>query len=603
MNPLRRQESNSSVIRCMENQKVSQMSFGFKKFHVTSAGSHELSLTGRFRKMSDALANRNWRERKHNSRTVYHAAMRPGHTPAMDRSRAAPRGPLFAKQSIPIRLSLLVAGVVLPLTIFAAVLVYYNYEANRRTAYDRILQIARGVATNVDAEFRAAIASLEVLALSEALERDDLVTFRQQAEHFVKLHFPQSNVVVSDASGQQLLNTAVPAGTPLPKYIRMEDLRRVFEEHDPQISRLLFGPVLHRNIVVVDVPVWRDGQVVYDLAASLPLSVFGDIIMRQRAQPDWTIAVFDREGTVIARSRDNQQFVGRSASPSLYPGLTNRFEGTLDTTTFDGTVVLTGFTHAQFSGWSAAVGIPRSSLTTELWRSVAVLAAIGLVCWGFGMLFAVRLATQLARSQADRELLINELNHRVKNTLATVQGLVASTLRSAGSIVDAKKVTEQRIIALGRAHDVLTKEHWGSADLRELVLSIVQPYRTEHTNSIEVFGGDLRVNPRAAVALAMVLNELMTNAAKYGALSQPEGRVRVEWSATEGRSSPKMRLVWTEMGGPLVQPPIRRGFGSTLIEQSITRELGGTFERYFDPAGLRCTITLPLELLTAKTPK
>ena len=383
----------------------------------------------------------------------------------------------------------------------------------------------------------------------------------------------------------------------------MEDLRRVFEEHDPQISRLLFGPVLHRNIVVVDVPVCRDGQVVYDLAASLPLSVFGDIIMRQRAQPDWTIAVFDREGTVIARSRDNQQFVGRWASPSLYPGLMNRFEGTLDTTTFDGTVVLTGFTHAQFSGWSAAVGIPRSSLTTELWRSVAVLAAIGLVCWGFGMLFAVRLATQLARSQADRELLINELNHRVKNTLATVQGLVASTLRSAGSIVDAKKVTEQRIIALGRAHDVLTKEHWGSADLRELVLSIVQPYRTEHTNSIEVFGGDLRVNPRAAVALAMVLNELMTNAAKYGALSQPEGRVRVEWSATEGRSSPKMRLVWTEMGGPSVQPPIRRGFGSTLIEQSITRELGGTFERYFDPAGLICTMTLPLELLTAKTPK
>src|SRR4029077_6083992 len=101
--------------------KVSQMSFGFKKFHVTSAGSHELSLTGRFRKMSDALANRNWRERKHNNRAFYHAVTRPGHTPAMDGSRAVPRGPLFAKQSIPIRLSLLVDGVVLPLTLFAPV--------------------------------------------------------------------------------------------------------------------------------------------------------------------------------------------------------------------------------------------------------------------------------------------------------------------------------------------------------------------------------------------------------------------------------------------------------------------------------------------------
>jgi two-component sensor histidine kinase len=347
----------------------------------------------------------------------------------------------------------------------------------------------------------------------------------------------------------------------------------------------------------VDVPVWRDGKVVYDLAASLPLSNFTAIIMRQRAKPDWTIAVFDREGTVIARSRDNEQFVGRSASPSLYPVLMNEFEGTLDTTTFDGTVVLSGFTHAPFSGWSAAVGIPKSSLTIELWRSVAVLTTVGLICWAFGMLFAVRLATQLARSQADRELLINELNHRVKNILATVQGIVASTLRSAESIVDAKKVTEQRIIALGRAHDVLTKEQWGSADLRELVLSIVQPYRSEHNNSIEVFGGDLRVNPRAAVALAMVFNELMTNAAKYGALSQPEGRVRVEWSSTEDRNPYRLRIVWTEMGGPLVQAPRRRGFGSTLIEQSITRELGGTFEKNFAAAGLICTVMLPLELL------
>jgi two-component sensor histidine kinase len=504
---------------------------------------------------------------------------------------------LLAKQSIPLRLGFLVTGLVLPLTVFAAVLFYYNYEGNRRTAYDRILQIARGVATNIDAELRAAIASLEALALSEAFERDDLAAFRKQAEHLIKSHFPQSNVVVSDASGQQLLNTAVPAGTLLPRYVRMEALRRVFEKGDPQISGLLFGPVLRRNIVVVDVPVWRDGKVIYDLAASLPPSIFTNIIMRQRPEPDWTIAVFDREGTVIARSRDSEQFVGRPASPSLYAALVNQFEGALDTTTFDGTLVLTGFTRAPFSEWSAAVGIPKSSLTIELWRSVAVLAAFGIVCLAFGTLFAVRLATQLARSQADRELLINELNHRVKNTLAIVQGLVASTLRSSVSIDDAKKVVEDRIIALGRAHDVLTEEHWESADLRELVLSIVQPYREERTNRIEVFGPDLRVNPRAAVALGMVLNELMTNAAKYGVLSQPEGRVRVEWSTTEGEGSPNLRMVWMEIGGPLVHSPIRRGFGSTLIEHSITRELSGTFERNFDQTGLIFTMKLPLERL------
>jgi two-component sensor histidine kinase len=508
-----------------------------------------------------------------------------------------PPGRFLAEQFVWVRLGLLVTGMVLPLTVFAVVLVYYNYEADRRTAYDRILQIARGVATNVDAEFRSAIASLEVLSLSEALQRDDFVAFRRQAEHFIKAHFPQSNVVVSDPNGQQLLNTAVSADTPLPKYVRKDALLRVFEKGDPQISGLLFGPVLRRNIVVVDVPVRRDGKVIYDLAASLPLSTFTDIIMRQRPEPDWRIAVFDREGTIIAHSRYNEQFVGRLAAPSLYDELMSRSEGGLDTTTFDRVVVLTGFTHAPLSGWSAAVGIPKSSLTVELWRSVAVLAAFGVVCLAFGTFFAVRLATQLARSQADRELLINELNHRVKNTLAAVQGLVSSTMRTALSIADAKTLIEERITALGRAHDVLTQEYWEGADLRDLALSIVQPYRTEHSNGIEVSGPDLRVNPRAAVALAMVFHELMTNAAKYGALSQPEGRVRVEWSTTEDGGHSTLRVVWMEMGGPLVQAPIRRGFGSALIEQSITRELGGTLEKDFDRAGLICTMMIPLERL------
>jgi two-component sensor histidine kinase len=159
---------------------------------------------------------------------------------------------------------------------------------------------------------------------------------------------------------------------------------------------------------------------------------------------------------------------------------------------------------------------------------------------------------------------------------------------------------DERIIALGRAHDVLTQEHWESADLRKLVLSIVQPYRTQNNKRIDVFGPDLRLKPRAAVALAMVLNELMTNAAKYGALSQPEGCVQVEWGKTEDGSPAKLRIVWMELGGPLVQSPIRRGLGSTLIEQSITYGLGGTVEKNFGPAGLVCKVTLPLERLVAQ---
>jgi two-component sensor histidine kinase len=477
--------------------------------------------------------------------------------------------------------------------VFAAVLVYYNYETSRRTAYDRVLQIARGVASNVDQEFRTAIASLQVLALSETLERGDLDGFRTQAEHFVAAHFARSNVVVTDASGRQLLNTAVPPGTPLPTYARMDALRRLFEHGVPQISGLLFGPVLRRNIVVVDVPVLRDGKVAYDLAASLPLTTFENVIARQRLAPDWTIAVFDANGTVIARSRDTDLYVGRQAAPALHRQLTTRFEGALDTTTFDGVLVLTGFSRAPLSGWSAAVGIPKSTLTTQLWQSVAVLAGVGLLCLALGTLIALRLATKLARTEANRELLINELNHRVKNAFATMQGLVVSTLRSAGSFADGRKAVEERIVALGRAHDVLTEEHWEGADLCELALSILQPYRG-NPQRVRVAGPDLRVNPRAAVSLAMVLNELMTNAAKHGSLAQPEGIVELEW-ALMGERPMQLELVWTERGGTIAAPPTRRGFGSTLIQQSIERELGGSFRNDFDSEGLTCTIALPLD--------
>jgi two-component sensor histidine kinase len=207
-------------------------------------------------------------------------------------------------------------------------------------------------------------------------------------------------------------------------------------------------------------------------------------------------------------------------------------------------------------------------------------------------LIALRLATKLARTEANRELLINELNHRVKNAFATLQGLVVSTLRSAGSFADGRKAVEERIVALGRAHDVLTEEHWEGADLCELALSILQPYRGD-PQRVRVAGPDLRVNPRAAVSLAMVLNELMTNAAKHGSLAQPEGIVELEWALT-GERPMQLQLVWTERGGTIAAPPTRRGFGSTLIQQSIERELGGSFRNDFDSAGLTYTIALPL---------
>jgi len=181
--------------------------------------------------------------------------------------------------------------------------------------------------------------------------------------------------------------------------------------------------------------------------------------------------------------------------------------------------------------------------------------------------------------------------------LPTRNARAQCSIRSVSATAEAKTALEERIVALARVHDVLTEEHWEGARLEELVRSITAPYRSASGQRIEVLGPELRVNPRAALAIAMIVNELTANAVKYGALSRPDGRIRIDWSIEEG-PGPRLRLAWAEMNGPSIQPPTRRGFGSSLIEQSITRELGGTLAKNFDATGLVCTITVPLERLT-----
>ncbi len=513
------------------------------------------------------------------------------------RFAAGPAALRALRLSLPVRLGLLIAATVLPLTVFAAVQVYYNYEINRRAAYDGILQIARGLATTADGELRTATAALEVLALSLALQRDDLDAFRKQAETLVNAHFPGSNVVLTDADGQQRLNTAVAPGVPLPRYVRMDALRRVFERGKPQISDLLFGPVLQRQVVVVDVPVRREGRVVYDLAMSLPLRAFADIIQMQRPGADWTVAIFDRNALAIARVPGGEQAVGQRASDTLYPALVGGFEGVLDTVTVEGVEALTGFTRSRLSGWSVAVGIPKASLTRPLWRTVAILTGFGALCLAIGIVVAGRLAARVSRTEAARDLLINELNHRVKNSLAMVQSMVVNTLKRSSSPQAARKAIEARLMAMSRAHDVLTEEDWQSIDLAELLDSIVEPYRTFH-GQIDLNGPPLRIDARAAVTIAMVFNELTTNAVKYGALARRQGTVTLAWSIVETGAA-ALRLIWTEANGPKVAPPGPEGFGSILIAQGIERELKGSVAMNFDPAGLVCTIDIPLRSLAA----
>lgn len=200
------------------------------------------------------------------------------------------------------------------------------------------------------------------------------------------------------------------------------------------------------------------------------------------------------------------------------------------------------------------------------------------------------------RKQAEehRELLINELNHRVKNTLVTVQSITRQTLRAAASPEQAREDIEHRLIALARAHDVLTRDSWSGASLREIVSEAVAAHVDEGGGRLKLDGPDFRLGPQAALALAMGVAELGTNAVKYGALSNDVGIVHVSWCVEGAQASQVLRLEWRECGGPAVQPPARRGFGTRLIEVSLARELGGQVQIAFEPHGVTCTFLVPL---------
>lgn len=215
---------------------------------------------------------------------------------------------------------------------------------------------------------------------------------------------------------------------------------------------------------------------------------------------------------------------------------------------------------------------------------------------------ASRLLAQAGIEAAERDaaeklqqLLLEELHHRVKNTLATVIAITSQTLRSAASLTQAQQAITSRLIALGRAHDLLLQKKWVSADLTDIVRAAIEPYEADGAGRIVVHGDTIEVAAAAVLPLAMALNELCTNALQYGALSNAEGRVEIAVALDEGAQ--RFKLTWTEKGGPLVETPTQHSFGSQLIERNLARVLHGDAHLRFERTGVVCKFDFPLASL------
>jgi two-component sensor histidine kinase/ActR/RegA family two-component response regulator len=203
------------------------------------------------------------------------------------------------------------------------------------------------------------------------------------------------------------------------------------------------------------------------------------------------------------------------------------------------------------------------------------------------------------REAADKlqKLILDELHHRIKNTLATVSAIAAQSLRTATSMEHAQQAIEGRFIALGRAHDLLIQVSWASASLLNTVRGATEPYDGKGAGHFSIIGPDIGITSGAVIALAMTFNELCTNTTKFGALSVPAGRVEIAWMIDD--ATQRLRLIWTEKGGPAVAAPTRRSFGTRMMG-SLGQQLNGQVQLNYQPTGFVYVLDVPLSSLTLK---
>jgi two-component sensor histidine kinase len=194
-----------------------------------------------------------------------------------------------------------------------------------------------------------------------------------------------------------------------------------------------------------------------------------------------------------------------------------------------------------------------------------------------------------------QKLILEELHHRIKNTLATVSAIASQSLRNASSPEQAQHAIEGRLLALGRAHDLLLQARWTSADLGRIIRSATEAFDNPDLPKFSIEGPGVQVTSGAVIAIAMTLNELCTNTTKFGALSVPAGHVEITW--TVGGSTPRLRLTWSEKDGPLVQAPAKRSFGTRLIE-TLGKQLKGDVQLTYEASGFVYALDVPLASLT-----
>lgn len=541
----------------------------------------------------------------------------------------AARAPAVA--SLRTWLAVLVLGVALPLLLLAGVLAWREHRsAVQRLELQMQLQ-ARSLAAAVDSEFAAATAIARTLAHSTALAQGRLADFRAEIDAAVALA-PQLIIGLADRQGMLVLTSLLPRDARPPPGTRANDaVLAAVTSGGVAIGDLYRGAISGRLQVPVAAPSPDGGHAV---SVILPDAVFAGTLAAPGYPPGWVVAILDRQNRLAARTPGPGAPAGAPAPSGFATGAPADSAGVAARHGLDGVAVAVALARAPVSGFTIALSLPRAAFNRPIIASLLWLLGLGLPLTLLGCLLAMGLgrrivdaigdlaapgtratgrvqfreieeiAVRLATAERWRVALMREMNHRVKNTLMTVQALAAQTLKGAPCDPDRfQREFSARLASLSRAHDLLTAIGWQAAGIEAVVAAALAPWQDCPDQPIRILGGEhFEVGARQAQALVLALHELATNAAKHGALSRPEGRVRIGW-ARAGAGMATLR--WSETGAPpLAGGPQHVGFGSRLLTRILPQELGqgATVERIFAPAGLQAVmrfapLTLPAAIL------
>ena len=514
------------------------------------------------------------------------------------------------------------------MTACAAFLAYHFVAESSqltRAEYEDRLRLMRNAA---DLRVANVIDDLQVLALSPSLSEGHFAEFREHAIQAVRL-IGGVAIVLYDPSGQQIVNTRLELDAPLPKRIEFDVERRAIETGRPQVSGLQHAVVDGQALVTVAVPVRIRGDIRYALNIGLSTSYLSSM-MDEFVSSGMVGSIIDTKGPLLARRPllDGDELVGRPTIPEVLAHVGQPSAWWVKAVSRSGVPTYTSLLRSSQSGWSINLAVPRDVIDGPLHKTAQWIAALTVFTLVLGLALARLLAhrflvefagleryvaglrsgalepkpgtisevnrmkkvlhqvgSELAGALKQQKALLDEINHRVKNTLGTVQSIARLSHASSHDLDEYAAAFEGRLLALSQAYNLLTENNWVGVSLEAIVKRTLAPFAGPERLKID--GPDILLPPKLTLAISAALQELSTNAAKYGAFSVPSGKLQITWTVDEAGL---VRLSWMEKEGPPVRIPTRRGFGTKMITGMFAGEAGWSVNLDFNPGGLRCVM-------------